>query len=123
MTDVFKIPHSGSYPSDFFRWRSICEFYDKPGPGYQVEPFVIQILLGFVCRLYPEATEESLMKYENKCFTIVAETSTSEEYVFVYRHDSRWVIGAVDVHDYELTRSLSSMTTLPYALHEELPRC
>ena len=119
MTAVFTLPYSGSYPSDNFRWRRVCEFYDQTGPVYRVDPAVIQILLGFVQRLYPEATEESLLQYENKYFTIVGERDFGE-YMFIYRHDFKWMIGAVTVNDYEKSARGKYYYTAP---PEDLPRC
>ena len=118
-TAAFRIPYSGSYPGDNFTWKRTCEFYDQPGHGYKVDPAVIQILLGFVQRLYPEATEESILRYENKYFTIVAERDFGE-YMFIYRHDSKWMIGAVTVHDYEKSSRGKHYYTAPPT---DLPRC
>jgi hypothetical protein len=118
-TAVFKIPYSGSYPSDNFTWKRVCEFYDQPGPGYRVDPTVIQILLGFVQRVYPEANDESILKYENKYFTVIGERDFGE-YMFIYRHDSKWMIGAVTVNDYEKAARGKYYYTAP---PEDLPRC
>lgn len=121
MTTVFKIPYSGSYPSDNFTWKRTCEFYDQLtcDRSYSVDPAVIQILLGFVQRLYPEATDESLLKYENKYFTIIGERDCGE-YMFIYRHDFKWMIGAVRMHDYEQSVKGKYYYTAP---PKYLPRC
>jgi hypothetical protein len=121
VNDVFHIPHHGSYPSDGFRWRRVCDFYDlREGSRYEMDDAVVQILLGFIRRVWPEATEASVRRYGNKEFTIVAHRVPLGEYLFLYRHDFSWMIGAVDAAEYKKYKS----TRHYYAdLPEELPQC
>ena len=119
VNDVFKIPHHGSYPSDFCQWKQLMAFSDTRPYGAVVADAVAQIILGLVRRIYPDATEESIWKYGNKNFTIVGRTYF-QNYVIVYYHDYTWYIGEMPAAVYDKWAA-----DKPYyaAVPDDLPQC
>ena len=122
--EVFKIPRHGSYPSDFCQWNRLLSFSDARPYGVTVAPAVVQIILGLIRRVYPEATEQSLWRYGNKNFTIVGLTYLRSHYVIVYYHDYTWTVGTMSVEAYDKWREDRAYFTSCYAsVPEDLPQC
>jgi hypothetical protein len=123
-TEVFEIPRHGSYPSDICQWGALLSFSDARPEDAAVAPEVAQIILGFIRRVYPEATEQSLWRYGNKNFTIVGTMYFQKHYVIVYYHDYTWFVGTMPVEEYNKWREERSYFTSCYAaVPENLPQC
>lgn len=118
-TEVFKIPHHGSYPQDFCQLAPRLTFDDPRPYGGTCSPTVAQIILGLINRVYPDATEASVQKYGNKNFTIVGYTYPGD-YIVVYLHDYVWTVARMARDAYD-----DWIENKPYyaAVPEELPRC
>jgi hypothetical protein len=116
---VFKIPRHGSYPSDICQWTRLMSFSDTPPYGHATAPDVVQIILGLVRRVYPDATKESVWKYGNKDFTIVGRTYF-HNYVIVYFHDYTWCLGDMPAEAYDKWAADKGYYA---AVPDDLPQC
>jgi hypothetical protein len=116
--EIYKLPRHGSYPSDMGQCTWILTFPDTGKSWEPIAPETLQILLGFVRKVYPEATASSIFNYPNKCFTVVGVRDFGGLLV-LYRHDFNWVLASVTASDYE-----KWVADKPYyaQLPEELPR-
>jgi hypothetical protein len=119
MLSFYKIPHHGSYPSEFVQLRSLMSFSDTRSYGATAAAPVVQIILGLVRRAYPEATEESVYNYPNKCFTIVGRTYR-HDYLIVFFHDYTWEVARMSSQVYD-----DWVQNKPYytAVPDDLPQC
>ena len=116
--EPFKLPRHGAYPSDMGECTWVLTFPDSGKKWEPIAPETLQILLGFVQKVYPEAIASSIFNYLNKSFTVVGERAFGE-YLILYRHDFNWVLAAVKMSDYARW-----VADKPYyaALPEKLPQ-
>jgi hypothetical protein len=114
----FKLPRHGSYPSDMGQVTWVLQFPDTRKDWAPLAEETLQILLGFLRKVYPETAATTLYNYPNKCFTVVGERAFGQ-LLILYRHDFTWVLAAVNWNDYQ-----KWVEDKPYyaALPDELPR-
>ncbi len=119
-TEVYKVPHHGSYPTDFCQLSTLMSFSDTRPYGATAAPEVVQVILGLVRRAYPAATEESIYRYGNKNFTIVGRTYY-QDYLIVFFHDYTWEVARMPADVYD-----AWVQDKPYytcVAHDDLPQC
>lgn len=105
----YRVPVHGSYINDM-TWscpagqdmgiRTIASFLvdlppEYPGASRIRDPNVMQIILGFLRRAYPNATEKTVWQYGNKDYTAVAYNHFPDEFLFVTLLDDWWRLIAV----------------------------